>query len=139
VCDVTYKNLQDKTPVLIAVYNSGPARLSTIQAKVPHAKVQGEKLNFVFVDFLQAFHADGSPIPTDVICANDQDPTDCELFFFDNFKSYDTAYYYLQSGSESNAIGAQEIKFNQDYNINPSQAISVYIFIFLIANRGVDR
>lgn len=74
---------------------------------------------------MKAFHADGSSIPTDVICDNSNDNTDCELFFSDNFKRYDTAYYFLQKGTQSNEATAQEIKFNQDYDISPTQTISV--------------
>jgi len=111
-CSVTYQNLNKGTPVLVAIYNSGQSRSSVIRLKVPNGKVQVVQ------------HQTGADLPTDVICSNSTDTTDCDLFFKDDFSSFGISYYYLKPSTISNQVSAQNFVPNTVYPINSNQSIT---------------
>ncbi len=114
---MTYQNLNKGTPVLVAIYNSGQMRSSIIRLKVPNGKVQVVQ------------QSTGANLPTDVICSNSTDTTDCDLFFKDNFASFSTGYYYLKPSTTSNQVTPQTLAPNTVYSINANQSIVNYFII----------
>jgi hypothetical protein len=115
---VTSQNLNKGTPVLVAIYNSGQARSSVIRLKVPNGNVQVVQ------------HSGGANLPTDVICSNSTDTTDCDLFFRDTFASFSIAYYYLKPSTTSNQVTAQNFVPNTVYSVNDNQTL-VKILLYL--------
>jgi len=111
-CNVTYNNLLTNKNVLVAVYNPAQARNSTVHIKVPTGHVQ-------------AFDRDLAKIPTDVICTNKTDGTDCDLFFTTSLPAYDKAYFWLKYALLTNEVTSQQIVYNHEYPINQNQTISL--------------
>jgi catechol 2,3-dioxygenase-like lactoylglutathione lyase family enzyme len=111
-CGVTYQNLGKNTSVLLTIYNSGKARNSTIRVKVPNG-------------YVQVKDSTGNLLPTDVICSNSTDSTDCNLFFTNAFTGFGISYFYLVPSATSNQVTAQPFAAGKTYQISPSQSIVV--------------
>eukprot|EP00331_Platyophrya_macrostoma_P022192 CAMPEP_0176445692 /NCGR_PEP_ID=MMETSP0127-20121128/23863_1 /TAXON_ID=938130 /ORGANISM="Platyophrya macrostoma, Strain WH" /LENGTH=983 /DNA_ID=CAMNT_0017831547 /DNA_START=80 /DNA_END=3031 /DNA_ORIENTATION=+ len=94
-CNVT-QGLLNKQSVLVAVYNPlKNDRDQIVRIKVPTTKVQVYSLN----------NQSGQvKLDTDVICANQTNLADCDLFFFDHFAGSTTGYYLLAPSTQSNQI-----------------------------------
>lgn len=115
---MTYQNLNKGTPVLVAIYNSGQMRSSIVRLKVSNGKVQVVQ------------QSTGADLPTDVVCSNSTDTTDCDLFFKDTFASFSIGYYYLKPSTTSNQVTPQNFAPNTVYSINANQSIVTFILHF---------
>ena len=82
-----------------------------IRIKVPNGQVQVVQ------------QSTGANLPTDVICSNSTDTTDCDLFFKDTFASFSIGYYYLKPSTASNQVTPQTFAPNTVYSINANQSI----------------
>jgi len=110
-CGVTYNSMKNNSSsVLLSIYNSGKARNSTIRVKVPSG-------------FVQVKDTTGNLLPTDIICANATDTTDCDLFFTNSFSGFGLSYFYLVSTTTSNQVTAQTYSAGKTIQINPSQSL----------------
>jgi hypothetical protein len=115
-CDVTYTSLPKGESILISAFNPAITRNSTFRIKVPNVNVQATSLN-------------GAQIPSDVICANVTDATDCDLFFTTQVTGYSMNYFYLKPIQFSNAATKTSLPFSgATYQINAQQSITVNNF-----------
>ena len=102
-------------------------RSSIIRLKVPNGNVQVVQ------------QSTGANLPTDVICSNSTDTTDCDLFFKDTFASFSTGYYYLKPSSTSNQITPQNLSPNTVYSINANQSIVIYLTLCTVIKIPLDH
>lgn len=113
-CNATYQNLPKGVPVLMSIFNPAEARTSTVRVKVPSGNVQ-------------VLNSMGNNIPTDVICSNLTDATDCDLFFTSQFSGYALNYFYLKQTILSNKVAPSVLSKTtpRSISINPNQSITV--------------
>jgi len=113
LCNVTWNKISNNQQVLLSIYNPTQSRVSPIQLKVPNQ------------ENLQIFDTKNNAIPTDIICANQTDTTDCDLFFSANLTSYNLTYFYLRLSNQSNLVHFQIINYGKPYPISSTQSLTI--------------
>ena len=105
-CSAIYTNIPKGQSILLSSYNPAITRISVFRVKVPNLHVQATTLN-------------GTSIPTDVICSNVTDATDCDLFFTTQVNGYSMNYFYLKQIQFTNAATKSSLPFaGATYQIN---------------------
>lgn len=127
-CNVTYQNLPKGTPVLMSIFNPAETRNSTVRVKVPNGNVQ-------------VLSSTGASIPTDIICSNLTDATDCDLFFTSQFNGYTLNYFYLTQTPSNNKVAPIPLtKTAKSVSINSQQTLQVTSFqLFLTQDYQLGR
>eukprot|EP01016_Furgasonia_blochmanni_P020637 TRINITY_DN2303_c0_g1_i16.p1 TRINITY_DN2303_c0_g1~~TRINITY_DN2303_c0_g1_i16.p1 ORF type:complete len:874 (-),score=283.75 TRINITY_DN2303_c0_g1_i16:239-2860(-) len=113
-CVVAYENLNANKPVLLKVYNPSAVDETVIRVKVPSGKVA----------IINEFNAN---VESDVICANEKDKTDCDLFFRSGFPVYGSVYFKIVPQEKSREIKGEDIvpwfEFHREFNINTKETL----------------
>jgi len=113
-CNATWNSIKNNQQVLISIYNPTQARVTPVQLKVPNQ------------EFLQIYDTKGNSLNTDIICANQTDATDCDLFFMANFTTgYSLNYFYLRLSNQSNLVHSSIIAYQKPYPISPTQSLTI--------------
>ena len=74
--------------MLLSVFNPAIERERLVRVKVPHGKIE-------------VIGEDNHEIVADVICANDKDATDCDLFFSAKLKASSFSYFKINPSINS--------------------------------------
>lgn len=67
----------------------------------------------------------GEIIEADVICPQDDDSQNCDLFFVVDFRPVTVSYFYLVSEDNSIQVQGEDPVFNQFYDISTTQSFAV--------------
>jgi len=70
------------SPILVNVYNPGAKDTFVVRLKVPKVEMQAYYLN--------------EKVATDIICADDENPTECDLFFLAELTGMQMHTFYLK-------------------------------------------
>jgi len=68
-------------------------------------------------------NSQGIQVPTDVICSNRTDTTDCDLFFTSSFPELAVSYFYLAPSTTSNLVQPQDYSAGKAFQISPTQSL----------------
>eukprot|EP01016_Furgasonia_blochmanni_P055610 TRINITY_DN933_c0_g2_i14.p1 TRINITY_DN933_c0_g2~~TRINITY_DN933_c0_g2_i14.p1 ORF type:complete len:629 (+),score=158.48 TRINITY_DN933_c0_g2_i14:164-2050(+) len=118
-CQVTYVYLVLNQTVLVKVFNPTNEREEVLRIKVPHGH-------------LKVIDRRNYELAADVICANETDETDCDLFFKARLAGFTNSYFKIVPTEETESIKIKAegimswLQFSKLYAINEDEAIKFH-------------
>eukprot|EP01016_Furgasonia_blochmanni_P032995 TRINITY_DN3415_c0_g1_i6.p1 TRINITY_DN3415_c0_g1~~TRINITY_DN3415_c0_g1_i6.p1 ORF type:complete len:779 (+),score=127.44 TRINITY_DN3415_c0_g1_i6:782-3118(+) len=113
-CEITSTNLTNNEAVLLAVFNPAAARKSVIRVKVPHGN-------------LSVIDMENDELTVDVICPEEDDDSDCDLFFFTSLPAFDMSYFKIVPSDDSKELTGKPARtwsyHSVTYRINDEETL----------------